>query len=144
MFIFGTGGEILANFFRMTFTFKNDCVEDETLFEYLSTLYKNGQILNDYQLVKKDNAFFAFLAVLDKHALDQRFNNIYTNKYINDIETKLDYLGENIDIGECCCCNEPSWYMLYANFASNVKPVSLIKKWEYLTLEVSVVSRLVF
>jgi predicted nucleic acid-binding Zn ribbon protein len=91
--------------------------------DYLATLYKNGQILNDYQLVKKDNAYFAFVTVPDKNALDPRFNIIYTNKYLHDIETKLDYLGENIDIGECCCCNEPSWYMLYADYASNESPI---------------------
>ena len=115
----------MANFLRMTITFKTDCVEDETetLFDYLSTLYKNGQILNDYQLVKKDNTYFAFLTVPDKDALDPRYNNIYTNKYLYDIDTKLDYLGENIDIGECCCCNEPSWYMLYANYTSNESPI---------------------
>ena len=67
----------MADFFRMTITFKNNCFEDETetLFDYLSTLYKNGQILNDYQLVKKDNVYFAFITVPDKHALDSRFNN---------------------------------------------------------------------
>jgi predicted nucleic acid-binding Zn ribbon protein len=115
----------LADFFRITITFKNDCVEDEkeTLFDYLSTLYNNGQILNDYQLIKKDDDYFAFLTVPDKNALDPKFNSIYTNKYLNDIETKLDYLGENIDIGECCSCKEPSWYMLYADFASNESPI---------------------
>lgn len=115
----------MADFFRMTITFKNNCAEDKAdfLFNYLSTLYKNGQILNDYQLVKKDYAYFAFLTVPDKDALDPRFNNIYTNKFIHDIETKLDYLGENIDIGECCCCSEPSWYMLYADYASNGSPI---------------------
>lgn len=115
----------MADFFRMTITFKNDCVEDEmeTLFDYLSTLYKNGQILNDYQLVKKDNDYFAFLTLPDKNALDPKFNSIYTNKYLHDIQTKLDYLGENIDIGECCSCNEPSLYMLYADYTSNESPI---------------------
>ena len=34
----------MADYIRMEITFKNDCVEDEreTLFNYLSTLYKNG------------------------------------------------------------------------------------------------------
>ena len=115
----------MAYFIRMTITFKIDCVENEidTLFNYLSTLYKNGQILNDYQLIKKDNAYLAFLTVPDKNAIDPKFNNSYTNKYLNDIETKLDYLGENIDIGDCCCCKEPSWYMLYADYASNESPI---------------------
>lgn len=121
----------MADFFRMTITFKNNCDEDktETLFYYLSTLYKNGQILNDYQLIKKDNAYFALLTVPDKEALDPRFNSIYTNKYLNDIETKLDYLGENIGISECCRCSEPSWYMLYADYASNESPIVLGNFW---------------
>lgn len=115
----------MADFFRMTIMFKNECVEDETefLFDYLATLYKNGQILKDYQLVKTDNAYFAFLTVPNKDAIESRFNNIYTNKYLHDIETKLDYLGENVDISECCCCNESSWYMLYADYASNASPI---------------------
>ncbi len=115
----------MADFLKMTITFKNDRVEDETefLFDYLSTLYKNGQILKDYQLVKKDNAYYAFLTVPNNDALDPRFNNIYTNKYLHNIETKLDYLGENVDISECCCCNEPSWYMLYTDYASNESPI---------------------
>ena len=115
----------MADFIRMTFTFKKDCIEDEmdTLFDFLSTLYKNGQILKDYQLVKKDNAYFAFLTTPDKNALEPQFNTIYTNRYLHDIETRIDYLGENMDIGECCICNEPSWYMLYANNASNGSPL---------------------
>ena len=73
--------------------------------------------------MKKDNAYFVFLTIPDKDALDPLFNSTYSNKYLYDIETKLEYLGENIDISECCCCNEPSWYMLYADYTSNESPV---------------------
>lgn len=115
----------MADFYRMTITFKNECVEDEveTIFEYLSTLYKNGQILNDYQLVRQDSNYAAFLTIPDMHALDTQFNTTYTNKYLLNIETKLDFLGKNMDIDEYCCCKEPSWYMLYADYASNESPL---------------------
>jgi predicted nucleic acid-binding Zn ribbon protein len=119
------GGKALADFYKMTFTFKNNFVEDkeETLFDYLSTLYKNGQTYSDYQLVKKDHTYVAYLTVPDKNALDPRFNSTFTNKYLHDIETELEHLGENIVTGESCCCNEPSWYMLYTDFTSNESPI---------------------
>lgn len=109
----------------MTIAFKNDTVEDETdtLFIYLSTLYKNGQILNDYQLIKNDSSYLAFLTIPEKDALDTNFNSRYTNTYLDNIDTKIDYLGENLDIGDCCSCKEPSWYMLYTDYASNESPL---------------------
>ena len=44
------------------------------LMDYLSVLYKNGQILSNYNLVKADNDYIATVTTTDNDSLDDKYN----------------------------------------------------------------------
>lgn len=101
------------------------CVE--LLSDYLSCLYKNGQILRDYELVKLPGAFAAFVTIPENNALDIKHNSVYANDYCNRLQrfftVSHEAIGENVFCGEPCGCSNSSWYMLYTDFTSAESPV---------------------
>lgn len=100
----------------------------ELFWDYLGCLYKNGQILKDYLLVKNKHKYTAIVTASDDNALDERYNNIYVEKYLNELknhfEISMEIFGENLDIDEPCgCVQKPEWYMLYTCWADEESPV---------------------
>ena len=54
------------------------------MWDYLGCLYKNGQILKDYLLVKNVGSYIAFVTIPDDDALDDAHNSIYVSKYLSE------------------------------------------------------------
>lgn len=88
----------------------------ELLGDYLSALYRNGQIYKDYALVKKDVAYFGFLSLPERDSLDDKYAGIYVRNYVQRINKwftiNFEYVGERFSYGEPCICENPSWYYL--------------------------------
>lgn len=88
----------------------------EQLGYYLSALYHCGQIYRDYELVKTDAGYCAFVTLPERDSLDDR----YAGAYVRDRAQRIgkwfavgfEYLGENIGYLEPCTCESPSWYYL--------------------------------
>ena len=99
----------------------------ELFWGYLSSLYQNGQILKDYELIKQENTLIAYVTIPEKDSLDNKYNSIYTNMDLEKIEPnfKLSFeiIGENLNCEASCTCNKPSWYMLYSDSSSVESPV---------------------
>lgn len=102
---------------------------EELLWDYLSSLYKNGQIMEDYNIIEQDNKYVAIITLPEKVSLD----NIYCNEYVRQYREKvtqrfeisnLEYFGKNINMEDVCTCNNPSWYLMYTDYARLESPIS--------------------
>ena len=99
----------------------------ESIWDYLGCLYKNGQILKNYELIESKDGLWAFVTSPGNEALKSENNNIYVNKYLTAVQEHFDisseHLGRNINQDESCSCEEPSWYMLYTDWTLLESPV---------------------
>ena len=119
------------NTYKMNFTpnahieYNDDILEP--IWSYLGCLYKNGQILKDYELIEGNEGLWALVTLPDQEALNTENNNIYVNKYLDAVQAYFDvsseYLGKNMNQDESCGCKEPSWYMLYTDWTLSESPV---------------------
>lgn len=120
------------NCIKITFTPKAPIDDHEAVtglfWDYLGCLYKNGQILKDYLLLKNDDSYIAFATLTDNDALDGRHNNIYVAKYLDGLKNLFEFstesIGENLNTGNSCdCAEKPEWYMLYTDWTDEESPV---------------------
>ncbi len=104
---------------------EDECVN--LLSEYLGCLFKNGQILREYELIKFKESFCTFVTIPDDDALELKYNNVYINDYYNKgksiFNISYEPIGENLYCGKPCKCSSPSWYMLYTDFITEESPV---------------------
>ena len=99
----------------------------EQLGYYFSSLYSNGQIYRNYELVKTGAGYCAFVTLPERDSLDDR----YANVYVRDREQRVhkwfavgfEYVGENSGYGELCTCENPSWYYLNGQLSEDSSPV---------------------
>jgi len=119
------------NAYKITFTPKTyiDYNDDtiEPIWNYLGCLYKNGQILKNYELVENKDGLWALITLPDGEALKPENNNIYVNKYLAAVKEHFnvssEFLGRNMNHDESCSCQEPSWYMLYTDWMLSESPI---------------------
>ena len=109
------------NYYKINFLFKNKDADTEeindTLYWYLGCLYKNGNALRDYRLVKKEEGYEAYIAIYEHYPplKDE------SNKYIEQYEVELceifditwEFLGELDGYNEVCTCEQPGSYLMY-------------------------------
>lgn len=105
-------------------------VNDDTLapiWDYLGCLYKNGQILRNYELVRGAAGLFAYATLPDADALRARNNSIYVNKcrdaLLKTFDITQEAIGDNVNHGVACACEDPSWYMLRTDITRIESPV---------------------
>ena len=124
-------GEIL-DVYKIKFINKSEIeIDDETLefvWNYLSCLYKNGQILEGYEIIKScENEFFSHVTLSGDDALNEANNNIYLNKHVENLsknfEIHFELIGENMNTEKGCTCESPSWYILYADYVTTESPI---------------------
>lgn len=117
---------------RITFSPKAPINDEETItalfWDYLGCLYKNGQILKDYLLIKNNENYTAFATIPEDDSLDERHNNVYVSKYLDEIkkyfEISAEIIGENLNTDKSCnCAEKPEWYMLYTDWTDEESPV---------------------
>lgn len=116
---------------KLIFTYITDVEEYADvvylLWDYLGTLYKNGQILKGYELIKKEQQYIAFVTVPENRALEEdRYNNngIIALAKLEEVFTiTSETQGKNLSCSAACTCKEPSAYMLYSDFCLQESPV---------------------
>ena len=99
----------------------------DLLWNYFSCLYKNGQILKNYEMIKMDNSFIVFVTLPEDNALDEKYNNIYISKYLLQVKklftVSIDTIGKNLNCDKGCACKKSSWYMLYTDWTAIDSPL---------------------
>ena len=120
------------NCIKIIFTPKTPINDEEAITElfwdYLASLYNNGQILGDYLFIKDNGNYFAIVTIPDDDALNDTHNNVYGSKYLDDIKNYFaitkEIIGENMNTDESCdCVEKPEWYMLYTDRGDEESPV---------------------
>jgi predicted nucleic acid-binding Zn ribbon protein len=105
--------------------FNDDTLEQ--IWDYLGCLNKNGQILENYELIESKEGLWALVTLPDDDALKTENNNIYVNKYLNTVQEHFivssEPIGKNMNQDKSCDCKEPSWYMLYTDWTLSESPV---------------------
>lgn len=97
------------------------------LWDYLGTLYKNGQILKGYDLVKHGSEYHAFVTVPENDALEEKHHNHYGIIALAKLEEVFlitsEEMGKNMSCNDSCKCEQPSGYMLYSDFCLQESPL---------------------
>lgn len=92
---------------------------EELLFDYLASLYQNGQICRDFELIKKDGSggYAAYAILPEDDAFDEKYADEAVRKSSKKIgacfDVSVSCLGENMDYDDVCRCEKPSAYVLY-------------------------------
>lgn len=101
--------------------------EIDLLWNYLSCLYKNGQILKDFELIKKEKNYLAFVTVAEELSLAEQYNNIYVKEELSKLYTifslSFKLIGENLNCNNSCQCKQPSCYILYTDYTCLESPI---------------------
>ena len=99
----------------------------DLLWNYFGCLYKNGQILKNYDMLKNADDFIVFVTLPTDDAMDEKHNNIYVSKYVEQIEKlfkiSVEIIGENLNYDKSCSCEKHSWFMLYTDWMETDSPV---------------------
>jgi len=117
--------------YKINFTSKKQVKFNDDILEpiwaFLECLYKNGQILEDYELVECNDELWALVTLPDNEILNAENNNIYVNKLLKTIQehfnVSAEAIGRNMNQKESCSCQEPSWYILYTNYTRSDSPI---------------------
>lgn len=115
----------MAMVYKLKICFVDESISNKSdfLFDFFSILYKNGQIHEDYLVVENDANYTAFVTTPESNSLDKQYNSKYLEDYSTKISITSEYIGNNINTGEYCSCECSSWYMLYADFATEESPL---------------------
>lgn len=99
----------------------------DLFWDYFSCLYKNGQILKNFEMIKTDDNFMVFVTLPADDALDENYNNTYVSKSFAKVqelfEISMEIIGENLNYDKSCTCEKSSWYMLYTDYSKTDSPV---------------------
>lgn len=65
---------------KITLTPKNSKIKmsediEDTIYDYLGCLYKNGQIMLNYELIKEEKVYCAYCKLIEKNSLNNKYNN---------------------------------------------------------------------
>lgn len=84
---------------------------EKLIWEFLCSLERNGQILKDYKVAKKEN-YSLYVTFPKQDSFDEKYDGIYVKQNREKIKEYFDYtitpLGENLESQQYCCCNKRS------------------------------------
>lgn len=103
---------------------------DDEMQWFISSLYKNGQILRDYQnTVKLHDSYQYRVVAPEKTSLERKLYNKYSEGIFQKVLTlsakppELYFIGENYDVQDCCECSDSSHYILDADASECSSPI---------------------
>ncbi|MDR1630501.1 MAG: Zn-ribbon-containing protein [Oscillospiraceae bacterium] len=107
-------------------TSEKACIE--LMWDYLGSLYQNGQIYKNYEIIKVyDGELHACVTLSDEKALDEKNNNRYAVDSRSQLAALFDIsettLGETLSCEASCRCERPSFYLLQYDDWCNDSPV---------------------
>lgn len=88
--------------------------EQELIEDYLCTLYRNGQIYSDYNLIHvEQHRYEAFINVPDPESVREQYNNEYVNRSYKHLVVQIKEIGKNILYDPNCNCETVPYYILF-------------------------------
>ena len=110
------------NVHQIHFIPKNDFeIDDDVIdliWDYLSYLCLNGQILNNYEVIQSEDKLFAYATLPTDDALDEKYNNIYVTADLMNLrelfKLSQSLVGENTNEPDSCTGKDSDWFLLYS------------------------------
>ena len=97
---------------------------------YISSLVKNGLVLEEWQNTVKYESYYACRLIAPEiDSLDLKYYNKYNHQFLETLIEKsvkppeYEYIGENYDDVDCCECEHSSHYVLYTAYNSSGSPI---------------------
>lgn len=87
--------------------------EQELIEDYLCTLYMNGQIYSDYNLIYvEQHKYKAFVNVPNLESISEKYNNEYVNRSYKYLIVQIKEMGKNALYNPNCKCEKIPYYIL--------------------------------
>lgn len=88
--------------------------EQELIEDYLCTLYMNGQIYSDYNLINTgQHKYEVFVNVPNLESIREKYNNEYVNRSYKHLVVQIKEMGKNILYDPNCNCETAPYYILF-------------------------------
>ena len=93
--------------------------EQELIEDYLLTLYRNGQIYSDYNLINtQQHKYKAFVTVPNPESIRADCNNEFVNRSYKHLILQIKEIGKNILYDANCNCETVPYYILFCTSES--------------------------
>jgi len=95
---------------------------DNSIQSFIACLYKNGQILAEWSVVKFFDHYTCRVVAPEMDSLDEKFHNKYCKEDVSAILEKslkdfeIHFIGENYDVWDSCGCFSSSHYVLFTDY----------------------------
>lgn len=100
---------------------------ESLIWESFNVLRKNGQVYENFQVVAEDGAYAVYVIMPGADALDLGFCTEESVQIVRKLAAifslKVISLGEAVSCEGSCTCEDPSWYMMYSDLATEDSPV---------------------
>lgn len=95
----------------------------ELVEDFLSMLYKNGQILISYIVEKHDGFYNATVTTSDDDSLDEEYFNKYIKEMLEKVEFSYEIISDDAFATDSCHCLDHSFYVLGTYYGDDSSPV---------------------
>lgn len=109
------------------------------LTDFCNALCSNGQIHNDYTVIKNNDIYSAIVTLIGTDALNEKYNSEYVKEHKKEIELIYDIavetLGANIYADEnYCTCGCKTGYILFSTYVNSGSPIHCLDCWREVPL----------
>lgn len=109
------------NYYKINFIFKDKTADNEktndNLYWYLGCLYKNGNALPDYKVMKNKMGYEVYITIYEHYPPLKKESNRYIDEYEKELLEVFDIswekLGELDGFNELCTCDQSGSYLMY-------------------------------
>lgn len=104
---------------------------DKYLSFFLSSLTRNGQIIDQHCNVVEDGEAIKFICMaIDEDSLDPKYYNCYCKESLSRLKgvsiksPRYVLVGETVGSSGCCSCTQSTFHILYTTFTADYPPIS--------------------
>ncbi len=110
---------------RIKIFIKNQIVDNpiDLVEDFLSMLYKNGQILINYIVEEHYGFYIASVTTSDDDSLDEKYFNKYIKEMLAKVEFSYEIISDDAFLSDSCHCKEHSSYVLGTYYGDDSSPV---------------------
>ena len=91
--------------------------------DFLSMLYKNGQILSEYIVENHTTYYLATVTTTDDDSLDSKYFNQYIKMVLEKIDYSVEIVSDDALSEESCKCKEHDFYFMAPVYSEESSPV---------------------
>lgn len=118
--------------FRFEINYAHQCKDNtekyiKIIWNHLGSLYQNGQISIDFELIQTDENFIAYVTSPEMNSLEVEYDNEYVSKWKGDLaicfNITYSYIGINLNHNKSCQCSKSLWYLLQTDQSKVNSPI---------------------